>query len=444
MALKLLDDYSAPFDPNFSLADLSRAALAKLGREYLMVGHVHDRALMPMIGSRFGPDAMTLVAIDEWMGSSPIYSARNRAGLRIEGDGIPSIFKGFQFDVGAPHQYMDFNYEVIDESLGYFWLGFCGAYHDVSKMAGGRTEPIIQMCVHMEDPTFDATVMAVNPYARCRPVHRPPLAANHTGPVCRWEVSITEEFGTVEDREITKIIRGTRAAAFQFREAGISAAEGGGMDDYAGPFQPDFVLEDLSHRALVRQCKEFAIDVHLLVRASHLSVLERWGPEVLGEVARDHWAAAAPVYVERIRAAMGMQGKGIGEVLKMLQLDPAFPHDYVESGCRQLDERRGQFFIDACEALRDESPRGWLSVLETPDAPGFDAVVAAVNPRARVRSIDPAQIERSPDRPAPLLAWEIEIDESAAPREESNWARATRVSSVAGFQLRSGRPSTGG
>jgi hypothetical protein len=443
--MKLLDDYSVPFDPQFTLASLSRDALARLGREYLMAGHIHDRALMPMIGSRFGPEAMTDVAIDEWMGSSPIYNARNRANLRIEGDGISSIFKGFQFDVGAPHQYMDFHYEVKDESLGYFWLDFCGAYHDVSRMAGGKTEPIIQMCVHMEDPTFDATVMAVNPHARCRPIHRPPLAGNHTGPVCRWEVSISGEAGIVEDREITKIMRRTRAATFEFDMAGLDAREGGGMDDYAGPFRPDFVLEDLSHRALVRQCKEFAIDLHLLVRASHLSVLERWGSRVLDEVARDHWAAAAPVYVERIRSALGMRGDDIGEILKMLQVDPAFPHDYVDFGCRQLDDRRGQFWISSCEALRDGSTRGWLSVLDSAGAPGFDAAVAAVNPQALVRRIDPSAVveeghlDREAGNPAPELAWEVVVDESAPVREESNWARATRVSSVAGFRLRSGR-----
>ena len=106
--MEVLDDYSGSFEPGFSLARLSRKALARLGREYLMAGHVHDRALMPIVGSRFGPESMTDVAIDEWMGSSPIYNARNREGLRIEGDGVSSILKGFQFDVGAPHQYMDF------------------------------------------------------------------------------------------------------------------------------------------------------------------------------------------------------------------------------------------------------------------------------------------------------------------------------------------------
>ena len=91
--------------------------------------------------------------------------------------------------------------------------------------------------------------------------------------------------------------------------------------------------------------------------------------------------------------------------------------------------------------MEDEQPRGWLTLLNTADASGLDAVVACVNPRARARPIDPDKL--AIDGPAPVLAWEIEIDESVSPREESNWARATRVSSVAGFQLRSGRVVSG-
>ena len=436
--MPLPDDYAGPFDPEFSLAHLSRDALARLGREYLMAGHVHDRALMPIVGSRFGPETMTGVAIDEWMGSSPIYNARNREGLGITGDGVSSILKGFQLDVGAPHQYMDFHYDLVDETLGYFWLDFCGAYDDVSRIARGRPEPIIQMCVHMEDPTFDATVMAVNPYARCRPEHRPPLAEDHVGPVCRWKVSITEDHGSVEESEITARMRKTRAARFRFSEAGRSD---GGLDDYSGEFLPEFVLEDLSHRALVRQCKEFALDLHLLVRASHISVLESFGAPALTEVARDHWAAAAPVYVERIRAALGMQGDDMGEILKMLQVDPSFPHEYVDFGCRRVDAQRGHFWIHDCDALEDDLPRGWLSVLDHPEAPGIDAIAAAVNPRAQVRAIDPASVETS--RNTPARAWEIVIDERAEPREESPWAAATRFSSVSSFQLRSGRRNAG-
>ena len=121
------DDYAGAFDPDFSLDRLSRAALARLARELQLVGHVTDRVLMPIVGSRFGPEAMNEIAIEEWMGASPIYNARNRALLGIEGDGVSAIFKGFQLDVGAPHQYMDFRYEVESEARGWFHLPFTSA-----------------------------------------------------------------------------------------------------------------------------------------------------------------------------------------------------------------------------------------------------------------------------------------------------------------------------
>jgi len=433
--MELIDDYSGPFDPAFSLARLSRKALARLGREYLMMGHVHDRALMPILGSRFGAESMTDVAIDEWMGSSPIYNERNRKSLGAQGDGVSSIFKGLQLDVGAPHQYMDFRYELIDESLGFFWLDYCGALADVSAMAGGREEPIIQMCHHMEDPTFDATAMAVNPLARCRPVFRPPLTREHTGPVCRWEVKITDEHGVVEERAITKMMRQTLAADFVFSSEGNPSSMSGGLDDYAGTFLPDFVLEDLSHQALVRQCKEFALDLNLLVRASHSSILERWGEEVRLEIAGEHWAGAAPIYVERIRAALAMEGDDMEAILKMLQVDPALPHEYIDSGCRLLDASHGQFWINESDGLRDGAARGWLSVLDDPESPGFDAVVAAVNPRAICRPIDSDSVTISAKGAKPDRAWEIIIDENAEPRAESRWAAAGRVSTVYRFKF---------
>jgi hypothetical protein len=435
--VETIPDYSGPFDPAFRLGHLSREALARLGREYMMVGHLHDRVLMPILAARFGPEAMTGVAIDEWMGSSPIYNERNRALLRIEGDGVSSILKGLQLDVGAPHQYMDFRFELVDETRGFFWLEYCGAYDDVSRAAGGRTEPIIQMCHHMEDPTFDATAMAVNPYARCRPVHRPPLQIGHVGPVCRWEVAITDEHGTVEERAITRTMRGTKAARFAFPSAGPPGT--GGLDDYGGPFRADFALEDLSQPALVTQCKEFALDVHLLIRASHLSIRERWGDDARAEIARAHWAGAAPIYVERIRRALRMEGDDIAACLKMLQVDPAFPHDYVAFGCERVDDRRGRFWIDECDALADDDPRGWLAVLDDAEAPGFDAVVTAVNPCARVRPVDPAALASA--RPKPARAWELEIDEESEPRRESPWAKVARISTVAAFELRSRPPA---
>ena len=424
------NDYAGAFDPSFQWQDLSRPTLGSLGREIMLCAMMHDRGLLPQVGRRYGPDAMTDVAVDEWMGASPIYNQRNRLLLGIEGDDVGSILKGLQLDIGAPHQFLDFQFELVDESRGYFWLPFCGAYSYVKAMAGSSDKPIFQLCHHMEDTTFDATVMAVNPYARCVSEHRPPLDFDHSGPVCRWRVEISDEHGAVEERTITETMRRSRAARF---EHGPIAASSDGLRDYAGDFRPKFALEDLAQPVLARQCKEFALDLHLLVRAAYTSLLNRYGFPAMQEMARVHWAAMAPVYSARIRKALGIEGDGIEAVLKSLQVDPCFAPDYVRIGCDRIDARRGRFWVRECEALLEAEPRAFLGLLEEDDGDALEAVVCAVNPRARVTPIAPGSC---PDADA-RLAFEIEIRHAAPERPPEPLSDLVR-SNILDFRFRSG------
>lgn len=207
------DDYSGPFDPEFRLEDLSKQALVRLCREFMLAAHLLDRAVMPAVGQRFGPQAMEEIAIEEWRGASPVYTQRIRRAMGIEGDDVASIFKSLQLDPGFPHQYMDVRYEVVDAKRGYFWLERCGALEDVEPFG---EKGVVSMCHHIEDPTFDATVQSINPRARCRPLHRPPRAHGATGPVCRWEVFIDDDAEPVEEAAITRLVRTTTAARFEF------------------------------------------------------------------------------------------------------------------------------------------------------------------------------------------------------------------------------------
>src|SRR5690349_13084673 len=122
-----MDDYAAPFDPAHDLASLSRGALARLGREYMLFGHLLNRAALPIVHVRLGAQAREDVAIEEWMGASPIYSQRMQRTMRFEGDGVDTIMKNLQLDVGFAHQYMDVRYALDDETRGAFWLARCGA-----------------------------------------------------------------------------------------------------------------------------------------------------------------------------------------------------------------------------------------------------------------------------------------------------------------------------
>src|SRR5205807_481159 len=56
-------------------------------------------------------------------------------------------------------------------------------------------------------------------------------------------------------------------------------AEPGGWADYSGDFDPDFELEDLSHRALVVALQEVAVQSHLLFRCYLLAVAQAFGED---------------------------------------------------------------------------------------------------------------------------------------------------------------------
>ena len=424
-----IDYYDGPFDPHFEMGRLSRSSLGRLGREYMLFNHLHDRTVMPIVLKRFGMEARTALAVDEWRGSSPVYSRRIRDTLKIKGKGVSTIFKTMQNDVGAPHHFLDFRFELVNESLGRFWAERCGPYECVNTLSGGDQTLIKELCHDMEDTTFPSTTMAVNPKAHCLPIHRPPLPEGHSGPPCKWEVSVSEEHQTLKATDVCRAVALSKAARFEFPHLPELLSEG--MEDYSGPFKPDYQLEDLSHAALVRLCKEFSLDVHLLIRACMVSIASRWGEAVMKDIAREEWLAAAPVYVERIRRCLHMQGSDMGAILKMLQVDPAFPHGYVDFGCRLVDEKRGYFWINQCAAVSRGEPGAWLTLLSNVQSPGFEAVLEAVNPRARCRPADAAQI--GSDAARAVYSWEITIDDAATPRDRSGIAGPVWVEQLLGF-----------
>lgn len=431
-AASALDDYAGALEPDFAFERLTHDTLARLGRELMLFAHFHDRGLMPLLGARFGRDVMTEIACDEWMGASPLYSRRLRDLLGVPGDGVSAILKALQVDVGFAHRYMDVRYELIDDTSGSFWLPFCGAYQDVHTIFRGAEAEIVRLCHHMEDPTFDATAMAVNPRARVRPEHRPPLAPTHAGPSCRWRVFLDPDAsGEMAPLGIRDEVARSRAASFRF--AALPRELGPGLQDYAGAFVPRLELEAFAHPVLARLCREFTLDVHLLMRSAFAAIRARWGAVVARELAREQWAAVAPVYVKRIRAALGITGDDMPSILKTLQVDPAFPHEYVRVGVALESATRGSFWIEDCEALAEGEPDAWLALLDDAERPGFDAVVAAVNPRARCVPIDTGSVH-APGRKV-RLAWRIEIDPDAAPRAEAPMANAVRVSNVSRFDL---------
>jgi len=229
-------DYSGPFDPDLVLASFTRQTLADLGREYLLSGHLQDRAGLPLVMLRFDEEAMTAVSIEEWMAASPIYSERIQRALGFRGRDVGTVFKNLQFDIGAPHQFMDFQFRLDRPDYGEFWLAHCGALMDVEPFGEERVRT---MCHDIEDPTFDATAAATHPCMKVRPIHRPPRVPGHRMPHCRWKVFIDDEGAAYEQHPNLAINRRSKAASVVIPPP-PGDAEPGGWRDYAGEFDPGF------------------------------------------------------------------------------------------------------------------------------------------------------------------------------------------------------------
>ncbi len=425
----LLDDYSGPFEPDFDLTRLSRKALAVLGREWLLHGHLQDRIGMPLVLERHSPDDMTAVAIDEWMAVSPIYSRRTQRALDFADGDVPTIFKNIQLDIGAPPHFMDFRFEVRDKEHGEFFLRHCGALMDVEPMG---EDFVRAMCHDIEDPTFDATAGATNPHAQVRPIHRPPRVPSDREPHCRWRVDIVADGPAVEPHPLELVLLESRIAHIPV-DVPTTEAEPGGWTDYNRDLDPDFELEDLSHATLVMMLQEFAVQSHLLARGYLTVVAQRFGEDEALRCGARLFTGLAGLTAQRVRAAMGIAGDDAAAIAKVLQLHPVFwPRTYVDTTVEVLDDLRVRFAIRPCAALDEHDPFTWFATLGPGPHPALDALVQAVNPRAACRPAPPAAGE--------WLAWEAVIDPRAEPAREADEVALGKISTGATVTFTPRRP----
>jgi hypothetical protein len=423
----LLDDYRTPFDPELKLSSFSRQALADLGREYLLNGHLQDRVGLPEVMMRFGDDAMTQMAIEEWMSASPLYSKRTQRALNFVGNDVSTIFKNIQLDIGAAHQFMDFRYRLDSPSYGEFWLQRCGALMDVEPFGEQRVRA---MCHDIEDPTFDATAAAAHPCAKVRPIHRPPREPADRVPHCRWKVFIDDEAVPYAQHPSLEIVGRSRIAAIGI-DVPASDAEPGGWPDYSGPFDPEFQLEDLSYRALLIANQEFAVQSHILARAFLLCAGRKFGDEVVPHLACKQWTGIAGLTAERIQRAMGIEGDGIDAVAKIFQLHPAFqPRTYVDFRLKITGPSSARIEIGPCPALEEGDPYSWFAHVGAAPHPALDAIARVANPRARC-----LPVPRSPG-----LAWDVIIDAGAEPSSEPPEVSLAKISTGARIVFERRRP----
>jgi hypothetical protein len=424
--------YAGAFDSSTTLADFSRQALAMLGREYLLIGHLLDRVGLPLVMGRFGDEAYVQFAIDEWMSASPIYSKRMQRALGFEGSDVGTVFKNLQTDIGAPHQFMDFQFRLDGPDRGEFWLAHCGALMDVEPYG---EQQVRMMCHDIEDPTFDATAAATHPRMKVRPIHRPPRVPAGRYPHCRWSVFIDDEGQPAEPHPNAPRMQGAKIATVPIDVPEIDR-ERGGWADYSGPFDPGFQLEDLSHRALLIVSQEAAVQAHLLVRAYMLCVALRFGDDVAAELGCRQWVGAAALGAHRLRRALDVRGDGIDAVAKIFQLHPHFlPLTYVDLRVEVTGPRSARLAIRDCPALDEGDPYSWFAGLGPAPHPALDAIAGAINPRARCHPVESPTDAR--------LAWDVIIDPAATPQDEPPELGLARISHGAEFELMQRRPLRG-
>ncbi|BEK84505.1 hypothetical protein [Nocardia seriolae] len=396
---------------------LTRSELARLVPELLLCGHLIDRSGMAHVLGALGRPGMTAVAIDEWRLASPVYTRRMRKALGIDGDGVDAIFKCFQLDIGAPPQFMDFRFRVIDHDHGEFHLDHCGALADVEPMG---TEFVVAMCHDIEDPTFDATALATNPHARVRPVHRPPREPADRKPVCAWTVTIDPQHEPPAAVEGAELVAGSEAAGTVLSPID---PDDEGLRDYSGPLLSDLRFEDFSRSALIRIADEVSLQHHLLTLGYRAAVEARTESTVAVDILRKQFTGIAGLTSERLRAALGL-GDDFAALAKVLRVHPAFnPAAYVDAmvstetagGEQSVELRIGR----ACGAADDGA---WAALLDPDHLEPLDALVRGVNPRfyCGVRTVDDC-------------ALTIEIRRADLPFRTADEVAITRFSSGAGF-----------
>jgi hypothetical protein len=390
-----------------TLPDPTRLAVA---HEVMLLGMLSNQATLPQTIVAGGSlDDLNDVAIDLWMGASPIYTHRMRALMGIEGDDVPAIMKALQLDVGFVHQYMDVRYQVNDANHGEFWLAHCGALLNVEPHGEER---VFGMCHTIEDPTFDATAYATNPRARIRPIHRPPRVPADREPHCHWTIEIDPANDPVGPAVLTRDVGALPLASLPVEPV---------ADGYQGAFDPEFRLAALTPTTLDAVTRELAIQTHLLMCSAELALASRYGADVARTLVADAWVGTAWVATERLGAVLGERA----DLETLLLLHPAIP-----PGFRRRVERTGDrvrlVLEPEIESLLDERQPGWIGALARCDARGIDGLVQPHNRRARVVSAR---------RDGSTLVFEIDEDAEPAPVAEPEVVAFMRIGMLASWKF---------
>ncbi len=395
-----------------TIDSLGHGELALLAREHLLAGHLIDRAGMPVVVSH-GLDVMRDVAIDEWMGASPIYTKRMQRLLDFEGDTVEVSLKGMQLDVGAPPEFMDFRFTVHDDHHGEFHLDHCGALLDVEPLGD---DYVTAMCHHIEDPTFDATGWATNPRLRMRPIHRPPRVPGNRHPHCAWTVVIDPDSPETPMPQQMLRIEKTRAALLPI--ASRRGVSDDGDEHYRGALDPDLHLGRFTSGTLRALVDEICLQGHLLALSFGVAVADRLGDEQAMSALNRQFTGVAGVASERLRHVFAL-GVSAQDVASVFDLHPAFhPRQYVNWRVA-VEGDAVVLELGEC-AAEEEGMASWIMELAEGRDRALSAIAAGVDPHWCVR-------------PAGARRWYVQWQDQ--PARELNEVTLTKFSAGARFEF---------
>lgn len=167
----------------------------------------------------------------------------------------------------------------------------------------------------------------------------------------------------------------------------------------------------LDRTTLAKLVPELLLSGQLIDRSGMAHCIAAFGRETMAQIAIEEWMAASPVYTKRMRTALHIDGDGVADMFKCLQLDIGAPPQFMDFRYTIFDEYHGEFVLNHCGALMDVEPMGddyVTSMCHDIEDPTFDATAIATNRRARIRPIH--RPPRVPTDQHPHCAWTVTIE----------------------------------
>ena len=239
------------------------------------------------------------------------------------------------------------------------------------------------------------------------------------GPACHWSVVIDDANTDVTDHPHLADIAASTLATWPNDPP--ASTEPGGWEDYSGPFDAHFELEDLSQRALVLVATEFSVQAHLLARAMMAAVARRDGEDAAVTIGRKLFSGLGWIAAERLVPVLEVDDSpaAIAEVLRTCHL--TLIADYLGLAVSQPSPDEVLVVLSsAAPALAEGDPFTLSALLDLGADEILESIIGGVNPRARLERTDGGDGVRA--------AWRITVDPDADPSPQPSTVEVVRFS----------------